>query len=201
MSCISLTVNEDIYVARETPTLTFGSATINVPEHAFLQAVPDAESQMQSLVENGLKKCKTVADLFCGVGTFTLSLARTSRIQAYDNDVPAIEALTSAVRHTQGLKPVTAVRRDLFRQPLSARELKGIKGAVINPPRAGGQKQCEQLTKSEVSNIVMVSCNPQTFARDARILMDGGYTMGAISPIDQFLWSPHLEIVARFTRR
>ncbi|MGI9405659.1 MAG: hypothetical protein ACR2O4_04740, partial [Hyphomicrobiaceae bacterium] len=119
---------------------------------------------------------------------------------AYDSDGAAIDALNDAVRHTQGLKPVQAMWRDLFRQPLGARELKGIGGAIINPPRAGARSQCLELAASEVKRVAMVSCNPTTFARDVRILIDGGFSMSPVTPIDQFLWSHHVEVVATFSR-
>lgn len=207
---VQLMINGEMFVSRELPTLAVGPSRVTLPEKTFLQAVPEAESEMQRHVCEGLKKSKSIADIFCGVGTFALPLARNARVLAYDNDQPAIEALTNAAHHTQGLKPLIAARRDLFRQPLGPLEFKGqagngqrakpIDGVVINPPRAGAKAQCEQLAKSAVRRIVMVSCNPATFTRDARLLIDGGYKIGPVAPIDQFLWSPHLEVVATFTR-
>jgi len=119
---------------------------------------------------------------------------------AFHIELAALHAVTAAANHTQGLKPVKATRRDLFRQPIGAREFKGIDAVVINPPRAGAQAQCQQLAASTVKTIVMVSCNPATFARDARTLIDGGYRIGTVHPIDQFLWAPHLETVTTFSR-
>ncbi len=201
IACVRLIINGEIFVSREAPTLAFGSSSITIPESSFLQAVPEAEHAMQDRVCVALAKCKSIADIFCGVGTFALPLAKKSRVAGYDNDVAALEALNIAARHSQGLKPLTTSRRDLFRQPLGVREFKGIDGVIINPPRAGAQNQCTQLAASTVKTIVMVSCNPTTFARDARILIDGAYTIGSVAPINQFLWSPHLEVVATFTNR
>ena len=200
VACIRLTINEDIFISREAPVISMGISSLNVPDNSFLQADPEAEREMQDIVSNALANCQSIADLFCGVGTFALPLARMSRIAAYDSDIDAIDALNKAAHHTQRLKPLTASRRDLFRQPLGVREFKGIDGVVINPPRAGALKQCEQLAASPVETVVMVSCNPVTFTRDARILISGGYSIGTVHPIDQFLWSPHLELVAAFTR-
>ncbi len=134
------------------------------------------------------------------MGTLTLPIARRAQVTAYDSDKRAIAALAGAVRHVQGLKPVTATVRDLFRDPLSARELNLFDAVVLDPPRAGAAEQAERLAKSKVATVIGVSCNPATFARDARILIDSGYRMGPVTPIDQFLYSAHVEAVAVFRR-
>ena len=121
-------------------------------------------------------------------------------VSAFDSETDAIAALTTAARNAQGLKPITAERRDLFRRPLLARELDAFDAVVLDPPRAGAKAQSEQLATSKVRRIVSVSCAPATFARDARILIDGGYALTRVTPIDQFLWSPHIELVAIFER-
>ncbi|MGI9406761.1 MAG: class I SAM-dependent RNA methyltransferase [Hyphomicrobiaceae bacterium] len=200
MPCLRLTIDGEVIAARGDAMLTFGQAHVAVPDSCFLQAVPAAEQAMQRLVLDGIAGIRKVADLFCGAGTFALPAAEFAQVTAYDSDGAAIDALNDAVRHTQGLKPVQAMRRDLFRQPLGARELKGIGGVIINPPRAGARSQCLELAASDVKRVVMVSCNPTTFARDARILIDGGFSMSPVTPIDQFLWSHHVEVVATFSR-
>jgi 23S rRNA (uracil1939-C5)-methyltransferase len=141
-----------------------------------------------------------VADLFCGIGTLTFPLARISAVTAYDSDKRAMAAMSAAVRRTQGLKPIEARQRDLFRDPLSLRELNGFDAVVFDPPRAGAAEQAERLAQSKVPVIIAVSCSPATLARDARTLIDGGYNMGVVTPIDQFIYSPHLEAVAVFRR-
>jgi 23S rRNA (uracil1939-C5)-methyltransferase len=146
------------------------------------------------------KSAKTVADLFSGAGTLALPMARRASVSAYDSDKRAIAALANAVRHAQGLKPVTAQVRDLFRDPLSARELSHFDAVVLDPPRAGAAAQAERLAASKVPVVIAVSCSAATLARDARTLVDGGYRMGPVTPIDQFLYSAHVEAVAVFRR-
>jgi 23S rRNA (uracil1939-C5)-methyltransferase len=187
-------------IERQAPVLHFAGKAVTPPPGAFLQAVPEAERAMIGLVTAALGKAKQVGDLFCGLGTLTLPIARTARVLAFDSDRIAIDALNDAQRKNQGLKPITARPRDLFRDPLSPLEMKGLDAVVLDPPRAGAKAQCERLAQSKVKRVVMVSCNPATLARDCRILIDGGYRLEAITPIDQFLYSPHLEAVAVLTR-
>jgi 23S rRNA (uracil1939-C5)-methyltransferase len=144
---------------------------------------------------------KRAADLFCGVGPFTLALARRARVLALDSDAAAVAALTGAARHAQGLKPIEARVRDLFREPLTARELAPFDAVVLDPPRAGAQAQARQLACSEVETIVAVSCDPGTLARDAQILTDGGYAITGVTPVDQFVYSAHVETVAVLRKR
>jgi 23S rRNA (uracil1939-C5)-methyltransferase len=134
------------------------------------------------------------------VGPFALRLAEKSRVSAYDSDAGAIAALQKAVASTPGLKPVRAETRDLFRRPLVAEELRDFDAVVFDPPRQGAQVQAERLAASQVPVVVAVSCNVATFARDARILIDGGYGIEGVTPVDQFLYTPHVELVARFAR-
>ena len=141
-----------------------------------------------------------VADLFAGVGPFALRLAERARVTAADSDKDAVAALKRAAETTQGLKPVTVEARDLFRRPLAAVELKPFDAVVFDPPRQGAEAQARALAASAVPVVVAVSCNPATFARDARILVDGGYRLTRVTPIDQFLYSPHVEIVARLEK-
>ncbi len=146
----------------------------------FLQAVPEAEALLIDLVTRALpKRAKSVADLFCGVGTLTFPLARLAAVTAYDSDKRAMAAMDAAVRRTQGLKPIDARQRDLFRDPLSVRELNGFDAVVFDPPRAGAAEQAERLAQSKVPVIIAVSCSPATLARDARTLIDGGVQHGS----------------------
>jgi 23S rRNA (uracil1939-C5)-methyltransferase len=187
-------------IERQAPVLRFASKAVTPPPGAFLQAVPQAEQAMIDLVTASLGKSKHVGDLFCGLGTLTLPIARKARVTAFDTDRVAIDALNEAQRKNQGLKPITAQVRDLFSDPLAPLEMKDLDAVVLDPPRAGARAQCERLAKSKIKRVVMVSCNPATLARDLRILIDAGYCLDAITPIDQFLYSPHLEAVAALTR-
>lgn len=187
-------------IERQAPVLHFAGKAVTPPPGAFLQAVPEAEQAMIHLVTAALGKAKQVGDLFCGLGTLTLPIAQKARVTAFDADRNAIAALNEAQRKNQGLKPFTAKPRDLFRDALSPMEMKDLDAVVLDPPRAGAKAQCERLAQSKVKRVVMVSCNPATLARDLRVLIDGGYRLEAITPIDQFLYSPHLEAVAALTR-
>jgi 23S rRNA (uracil1939-C5)-methyltransferase len=201
MRLARLVVGGEVIVAAGKPVVMIGGVAVEIEPGLFLQAVPQAEGLLADLCVKALpKSARTVADLFSGVGTLTLPLARRAPVAAYDSDRRAIAALSNAVRHAQGLKPVTAVVRDLFRDPLSARELNAFDAVVLDPPRAGAAEQAERLAKSKVPVVIAVSCNPATLARDARALIDGGYRMGPVTPIDQFLYSAHVETVAVFRR-
>ncbi len=182
------------------PTLQLGGVTVELPSGAFLQAVPEAEAIMIELVTAAVGKAKRVADLFSGLGTFAFPLARKSRVLAVDSERRVIDALIKGARGATGLKPIETKVRDLMGEPLSRNELTGFEAAVLDPPRAGAKAQVEVLARTQVPRIVMVSCNPATLARDARTLIDGGYKLGTVTPIDQFLFSPHLEVVAIFNR-
>lgn len=188
------------------PTVLLGGAagSAGVPAElapgAFLQAVPEAERMMVDLALEAVRGSKHVADLFAGLGTFTLAIARRSPVLAVDADRALLEALERAAKRAQGLKPVTIRGRDLMRDPLSRTELKEFDAVVLDPPRAGARAQAEALARSPVARIAYVSCNPATLARDARLLIDGGYRLGRVVPIDQFLFSPHVEVVAAFSR-
>ena len=196
-----ITVNGETVMERAAPTLSFGGVDAVPPPGAFIQAVEAAELEIGRLVLDAVGRSKRVADLFCGVGTLSFPIARLSRVLAVDGDQTAIAALASAARHAQGLKPIETRLRDLFREPLSARELKDFDAVVFDPPRAGAKAQAERLAQSLVPLVVAVSCDPGTLARDLRILVDGGYSIQAVTPIDQFLFSAHVEVVAALRRR
>lgn len=178
----------------------FGGIPVALPPLAFLQASVAGERALVAAVTASLADGIRVADLYAGAGTFTLPLARTRHVAAFDAAADLIAALDAGAR-AGGLGPrVTAAARDLERRPLGARELAAYDAAVFDPPRGGAEAQARELAKSEVGTVVAVSCNPATFARDARILIDGGYEIGPVMPIDQFRWTRHLELVAVFRR-
>ncbi|MEW6632659.1 MAG: class I SAM-dependent RNA methyltransferase [Pseudomonadota bacterium] len=191
-----LSVDGEIVVEAKKPMVQFGTVAVAMPPGAFLQATEAAEQTMASLVGQHLARAKRVADLFAGCGSFALRLAAKSEVHAVEADAPALAALDRAFRFANGLKRVTNERRDLFRRPLTFKELNAFDGLVFDPPRAGAEEQSKQIARSEVPLVAAVSCNPVTLARDLRILLDGGYQLKGVTPIDQFLWSPHVEAVA-----
>ena len=195
-----MTINGEMVLQTRPPAVKMGKALVELPVGSFLQATAMAEQTLARLVLEGVGNAKSVADLFCGLGPFTLRLAESARVYAADADKPAIAALQNAVRHTQGLKPVTASYRDLFREPLVPVELNTHEAVVFDPPRAGAEAQSRELAKSKVKTVVAVSCEPRTFARDAAILIAGGYRLEKLTPVDQFAWSPHVELVGVFKR-
>jgi 23S rRNA (uracil1939-C5)-methyltransferase len=190
---------EMLYLARP-PMVRIGRAAVVLPAGGFLQAVAEAEAAMAAFVEEALAGVRSIADLYCGVGAFALRLAEHAAVAAYDVSAPAIAALRSAQGGATGLKPIVAEARDLARRPVLAAELKRTEAVVIDPPRAGALEQHHELAKSGVTRIASVSCNPATFARDARILTDAGFSLVRVLPVDQFLWSPHVELVGVFER-
>jgi 23S rRNA (uracil1939-C5)-methyltransferase len=182
------------------PRIGLGAvATAMLPPGAFLQATARGEEVLAGLVLDGVKRARRVADLFCGIGPFAVRLAARAQVYAADSDADAVASLrkTAAV---PGLKPVNAERRDLFRRPLAAIELEPFDAVVFDPAFDGAAAQSAELARSQVPRIVAVSCNPQTFARDAAVLIGGGYALTRVTPVDQFLFSPHVELVATFER-
>lgn len=196
-----LTRHGEIVAMKAAPRVTMGRAEVRLPAGAFLQATTAGEETLAALVAEHCGKAKHVADLFCGVGPFALRLAAKARVAAFDSDAPAVAALRDAAARTSGLKPIHAETRDLFRRPLWPQELAAFDVAVFDPPRQGAQAQATQLAKSRVPIVVAVSCNTATFARDARLLIDGGYRLTRVTPVDQFRHTPHIELVARFERQ
>ncbi|MEW6642115.1 MAG: RNA methyltransferase [Pseudomonadota bacterium] len=195
-----LTRHGELVVMHAPPTVRMGRAEVTLPPGSFLQATAAGEDALAALVIDGCKGARHVADLFCGVGPFALRLAERVRVSAWDSDAGAVGALQKAAPATRGLKPVSAVVRDLFRRPLMPQELRAFDAVVFDPPRQGAQAQVKQLAASKVPVIVAVSCNAATFARDARALVDAGYRCERVVPVDQFRHTPHVELVARFTR-
>lgn len=195
-----LALNGELILQNAPPAVRMGKGTVEIPIGSFLQATEAAETTLAALVVEGLEGRKAVADLFSGAGPFALRIAESAKVAAFDSDKPAIVALEKAVRNTQGLKPVAARARDLFRDPLAPVELKDFDAAVFDPPRAGAEAQSAELAQSKLKTIVAVSCEPKTFARDAKILIDGGYRLERVTPVDQFAFSTHVEIVGVFRR-
>jgi 23S rRNA (uracil1939-C5)-methyltransferase len=195
-----LTRHGELVLMRQVPGITIGKARVILPPGSFLQATVAGEEALATLVAEHCGRAKHIADLFCGVGPFALRLAEKARVAAYDSDAGAITSLQKAAAETPGLKPVRAETRDLFRRPLVAEELRDFDAVVFDPPRQGAQAQAERLATSKVPVVIAVSCNVATFARDARILIDRGYKIEGVTPVDQFRHTPHVELVARFRR-
>ena len=190
---------EIIYQARR-PMVRFGQAVVALPPGGFLQATAQGEQVMADIVVEAIGGSSKVADLFCGSGAFTFRLAERAQVLAADVSAEAISALAGAMGATSGLKQITPEARDLYRRPVLAHELKGVEAVVFDPPRAGAAAQAAEIGTSGAARAIAVSCNPATFARDARILVDAGFVLERVAPIDQFLWSPHVELVGVFSR-
>jgi len=190
---------EMVYLARQ-PTVRLGAASVALPAGAFLQATVGAEAVMSRFVADAAAGASRIADLFCGAGTFTFRLAELAPVYAADAGGAAVGALAAARATAPGLKAIVAETRDLARRPVLAEELKKTDVVVFDPPRAGAAEQAAELARSAVPRVIGVSCNPATFVRDARILIDAGFRLTRVLPVDQFLWSPHVELVGVFER-
>jgi 23S rRNA (uracil1939-C5)-methyltransferase len=190
---------EIVYQARQ-PLVRLGPVTVALPPGGFLQAVPEAEAAMAAFAVRAIDGATRVADLFCGVGTFSFRLAEVASVLAADVSAAAIKALIAASGTATGLKAITAQTRDLTRRPMLATEMKRLDAVLFDPPRAGAAEQAREIAASRAPIAIGVSCDPATFARDARILVDGGFRLSRVLPVDQFLWSPHVELVGVFTR-
>ncbi|WP_454918430.1 class I SAM-dependent RNA methyltransferase [Xanthobacter sediminis] len=194
-----LTRHGELVLQRAAPVLAMGAARVALPPAAFLQATREGEEVLSQAVLAATAGARKVADLFAGVGTFALRLAASARVFAAESHAPALAALQAAA-HAPGLKAVSGEARDLFRRPLLAQELAVFDAVVIDPPRQGAEAQARELAAAKVGRLVYVSCNAATFARDARALIDGGWRLGGVTPVDQFRYSPHVELVATFSR-
>ncbi|WP_136646060.1 class I SAM-dependent RNA methyltransferase [Tabrizicola sp. YIM 78059] len=194
-----LTWDSETVALRDRPALTMGAATVVPPAGAFLQATAEGEATLLAAVRQALGPQKRVVDLFSGVGTFTLPLAQVMEVHAVEGDAAMIAALDLAARNTPDLHRISTETRDLFRRPLEPDELRGFTAALIDPPRAGAEAQTDRLARSGVPVIAFVSCNPVTFARDAKTLVTAGYRLDWVQIIDQFRWSTHVELVARLS--
>src|SRR5690348_8857958 len=189
-------------VAQRRPVrAVFAGVAVDLPSDAFLQASVEADAVLGALVLDAVGTLRRVADFYSGVGTFTFALASRAPVHAVEGDAEAAKALGHAAARANLGGRVTVERRDLARRPVSGEDLARFDAVVFDPPRTGAAAQSRELAASPVPRVVAVSCNPATFARDARILVDGGYTLAHVTPVDSFIWSPHLELVARFERR
>lgn len=193
-----LTRHGDRVMQLRPPTLRMGAATVVLPPGGFLQATEEGEAVLARLVLAHTAGCARVGDLFAGVGPFALRLAESARVHAVDSHAGAIGALASAAQTASGLKAITTEVRDLFRLPLRREELRHYDALVFDPPRQGAAAQVREIAASKVPIVVAVSCNAATFARDARTLVDAGYRLERVTPVDQFRYSAHVEIVGLF---
>lgn len=180
------------------PAQVFGRAQVVPPPGAFLQATEDGEAALLATVRGAVGDAARVADLFAGCGTLALPLAEHTEVHAVEGDAAMLAALDAGWRRAPGLKRVSTEARDLFRRPLLGDELARFDAVVIDPPRAGAAAQVTELARAQVPVIAAVSCNPVTFARDARVLVAAGYRLQTVQVVDQFRWSAHVELAARF---
>ena len=193
-----ISINGEIAVQLASPAIRIGNADVLLPQDTFLQPSHEGQRILQTAVLEIVRGARRVADLFAGCGTFALVLAKRARVHAVDLDHEALGSLGDAARKTEGLKPITTEARDLFKRPLRPDELNGHDAVVIDPPRAGAYAQVQLIAQSRAGRIAYVSCNPETFARDAAILTQGGFHLTDVRPVDQFLWSKHIELVGAF---
>ncbi|HEY1865403.1 MAG TPA: RNA methyltransferase [Roseiarcus sp.] len=187
-------------IERRPSRVAFGEALAKMPPGGFLQATETGEAWLARFAERALADTNRVADLFCGAGAFTLRLVRRHEVFAADADPAAVAALARAAATAPGLHKLATSTRDLFRRPLQTRELAAFDAVLIDPPRAGAIEQARALAASTLPLVVSISCNAATFARDARILIDGGFQVESVTPLDQFRFSAHVEIAAVFRR-
>ncbi len=196
--------NGELVLLAAQPFVSFGGVRVALGPNAFLQAVEPCERDMADWVLDALVQARAVSgpvcDLFAGLGALTFPAARIAPVTAYEENPEAVAGLASAAKQAKGIKAVTAIRRDLFRNPLGPVELNKFTGIVIDPPREGAEAQAQALAASKAAAIAMLSCNPQSFARDAAILLSGGFKLSRLAAFDQFQFSAHVEIAALFER-
>lgn len=183
---------------RTMPMQRFGRALVAAPPGAFLQATAEGEASLLRAVTAAVGGARRIADLFAGAGTFALPLSERAEVHAVEGESAMVAAMEKGWRQAEGLRRLTVETRDLFRRPLEPDELKGFDAVVIDPPRAGAEQQFATLAKTQVPVIASVSCNPVTFARDAKVLVQAGYRLTAVQVVDQFRWSSHVELVGKF---
>jgi len=193
--------NDEPIAQARPPAQTFGKARVVPPAGAFLQASANGEALLRDFVLEAVGDAKTVLDLFAGCGAFALPLGETATVTAVEGDAAMIAALDAGWRQAEGLKTLTAITRDLFRRPYLPDELNKFDAIVFDPPRVGAKAQAEHIAQSGVPTVVGVSCMPSSFARDAATLVEGGYTLERVLPVDQFRWSAHVEMAGVFRRR
>lgn len=172
----------------------------SIPPGSFLQPTATGEALLADLAAEALGSAKNVAETFCGLGPFGLRLSRKMKVSAYDSERGAIECFQRSIRANPGGKPIVAEARDLFRRPLFAPELKAFDAILLDPPRQGAEAQMREVAKSKLTRIAYVSCDPESFARDAKLAVDAGFKLKSVTPVDQFRYSAHVELVAAFSR-
>jgi len=182
------------------PTVRFDGVSVRLPAGGFLQATEHGEAALRAAVTEAVGPSSRIVDLFSGCGTFALPLGRTGEVHAVEGTQAMTEALDHAWRHTDGLYRVTSETRDLFRRPLLSEEINRFDAAVMDPPRAGAAAQTSEIAASNIARVAAVSCNPATFARDAAILVQAGFRIDWVQVVDQFRWSPHIELAAALSR-
>ena len=195
-----IAVNNVVATQSAVPFIVMGKARVMLPIGGFLQATSLGESILAELAVKHLAKTRLVMDLFSGVGPLSFRLAEKYQVQAFDNDKVAIAALEQGSRMAQGLRPIKAFTRDLFKDPMLAAELNEIDAVVLDPPRAGAEAQMRQIAKSKIRRVVSIACDVASFARDAQILVEAGFKMSEVIPVDQFKYTAHVEIFASFRR-
>lgn len=194
-----LTWEREVVALRTAPMQQMGRAQVAPPPGAFLQATEQGQADLLAAVKDAIGNAKRITDLFAGAGTFALPLAEQAEVHAVEGEAAMMASLDKGWRMAEGLKRITTETRDLFRRPLEPDEFKGVQAVVIDPPRAGAEAQTKTLAAARVPVIASVSCNPVTFARDARILISAGYSLDWVQPVDQFRWAAHVELAARFS--
>ena len=192
--------DDEIVAMRTPPTQQFGAARVAPPPGAFLQATHHGEAALLASVKEAVGDAAPVIDLFAGSGTFALPMAQKAAVHAVEGDSAMVAALDQGWRMAEGLKPVTTQTRDLYRRPLLPDELAKAGAVVLDPPRAGAEAQVTELARSAVTRIAYVSCNPVSFARDVRVLVDAGFSLDWVQVVDQFRWSSHIEVVGSLSR-
>jgi 23S rRNA (uracil1939-C5)-methyltransferase len=195
-----LVINDDVAVQYAEPAIRLGGVEVIVPPSSFLQPTREGEGVLQTTVSTALERARKIVDLFAGCGTFTFAVAPRASVHAVDSDKPALSAVQDAARQAQKLRPITTEVRNLFIRPLQPAELGQFDAAILDPPRSGAGAQAAMLANSSVRTLAYVSCNPETFGRDARLLADTGFHIAWVKPVDQFLWSSHIELVALLER-
>lgn len=200
LDLVRLSVHGDTIIARADASQSMGRATVNIPPGGFLQPTVEGEEMLGRLAIDSVAGARRVADLFAGSGPFALRLAEAAEVHACESDAASLAALDRAARATPGLRRITIETRDLFRRPLLEMELKPFDAVVLDPPRAGAEAQAAQLARSGVPRIAYVSCDVASFVRDAGTLLRGGYTLDEVTPVDQFRYSHHVELVGVFSK-
>lgn len=196
--------NGETVISKEVPQVEFGGVAVALPPSSFLQAVQACETDMVKFAKNALRQVKAergpVCDLFCGLGAFTFPCAKLASVSAFEQDGQAIQAMQAATRKAKGIKPVTALQRDLFRNPLGRIELNGFAAAIVNPPREGAEAQFKALAASNIDAVIAISCNPISFLKDVKHLTSNGFVVTKLAGFDQFAFSNHVEIAALCVR-